>query len=309
MSVLNFTRLSIAEIVLLPRSIKNGIVAAIFISTLLFGVFLMLNVPWQQMQYLSKKHNALKLELTVLQHQVAILPQLKRQVITLEEDYASYIKHDKTDFSFADVLQDVARAAAADKFDLNNIHPEAAQAIAGEKTFPLGFTAILNYQQLLTFCKLMSKFDYPVLIDELNIQKTNNAEELFLQAKIIAYQNKEPLLTVNNSNAAGAWQKKAEQKRSLRHKEKLNIIRDPFVAASNAASFDLAQWASNELKFLGVFQKADSTFGIVEDPLGNVYHVTYGMRIGAKHSKILQITEQGIVTEHAEDNILQQLNE
>jgi Tfp pilus assembly protein PilO len=258
---------------------------------------------------LSKKHSALNLELKLLQHQIDILPQLKKQVFELEEDYASYIRHDKTEFSFTDVLQDIARTAAADKFDLNNIHPEPMQTIAGENVYPLGFTAILNYRQLLAFCKLMLKFDYPVLIDELSIQKTNNAEELFLQAKIVAYQNAELLLTRHNGSLADGGQEKTEQKRLLRYKAKLSIVRDPFVAASNAVTYDLAQWASNELKFLGIFQQGEGTFGIVEDPLGNVYHVTYGMRIGATHSKILQITEQGIVTEHAADNILQQLIE
>jgi Tfp pilus assembly protein PilO len=301
--IFNLAQLSVAEIALLPRGIKNSIVVVIFIGTLCFGFLLILDPLWQQMQNLSKKHSALNSKLKLLQHQAAVLPQLKKQVLVLEEDYASYIRQDKVDFSFTDVLQDVARTAAAEKFDLNNIHPEMPQTVAGEKEYPLSFTAILNYRQLLAFCKLMLKFDYPVLIDELSMQKTNNAEELFLQAKIVAYQNAEPLLTGNNDNIADGWQKKIEQKRLLRHRLKLSIVRDPFVAASNAAICDLAQWASNELKFLGIFQQGDATFGIVEDPLGNVYHVTYGMRIGAGHSKILQINEQGIITEHGADNI------
>lgn len=78
--------------------------------------------------------------------------------------------------------------------------------------------------------------------------------------------------------------------------------RDIFKLSTVAMSLDL--WSSKELAFLGLVKQGELTLGIVSDPLGGIYRVAVGDRIGLNQSKITAIDKHGITTVNRTDNLL-----
>ena len=117
---------------------------------------------------------------------------------------------------------------------------------------------------------------YLVVIEDLSLQKKNNedVDDLQMQILLMIYKNKYML-----AEGIKSW--------SI----PLTI---PHIFKQGINSKDLYLWANKELRFLGLIKEAGAVFGVISDPLGGVYRVKVGDKVGLNNSVIAAINECGI---------------
>lgn len=193
------------------------------------------------------------------------------------------------DRGIADILDPLEKALATAQVDLNSIEPQEAKENQWVKIYPIKVEIKGEYKNLLQLINQLLHLPVLTTIEDLNLQKKQeekNNENLCLQILLMVYKNKY---------------------RTVQNPTNLSIPlsrRDIFKPEISAKNLNL--WSTKELCFLGLIKLGKMVLGIISDPLGEIYHVKVGDKIGLNQSEIMAIDAAGIRTTEQSDYILRE---
>lgn len=197
------------------------------------------------------------------------------------------------DFNIVDIIKILEQATNNSQTQLQLLEPQAIIEEEALVIYPIKLEVSGCYMNMVNFINSIFKQPYFVVFKELELQrKGNDNEELRMQALLMAYKNKIPLpkSTVNEQLLSN------------------NAIKTPErdIFTKTVGKVNLFLWSCSELRFLGILQQGQITYGIVSDPLGNIHRVRVGDKIGLKESKVITINKQGIATINKSENIFRE---
>ena len=183
------------------------------------------------------------------------------------------------------ILNMLEKAVVAAQVTSILFEPQIIQQDEWFTIYPIKLELKGDYKKLLTFINNVLQPPYLVIIEEFNIQKKKDADEddLTMQILLMVYKNK--YATVKNISTLSI----PTFKRDIFKQE---IYRK-----------NLFLWSSKELRFLGLIKQGQMNYSVVGDPLGGIYRVTVGDKIGLKQSEIVAIDKCGIKTTEQAENI------
>jgi Tfp pilus assembly protein PilO len=183
------------------------------------------------------------------------------------------------DFSVINILNSLEKAAADSQTELQLLEPQSIKEEESLVVYPVRLEVYGQYKKLMEFLNNVLKQPYFTLFEELILQKKSTDDrnnDLNLQVLLVVYKNKK--------STEGA----------IKNGIISLVERDVFVKAASKANLFL--WSERELHFLGVVKQKQNIYGFVSDPLGMIYRVAVGDKIGLKQNKIIAIDESGVKT-------------
>ena len=172
-----------------------------------------------------------------------------------------------------DILHKVEKAATNAQIELQLLEPQLQQK---NTSFLLKLETYGQYSNLLKFINNIFNFEYCVIFKELNLQKRISNKQ-FIELRMQA------LLSIYSTKAAATKNIAIDLPKH-----------DVFTKTINQPN--LLLWSRTELTFLGVMQQNQKIYGFISDPMGIIYRVTVGDKLGLKPSKITAIDAGGITT-------------
>lgn len=177
----------------------------------------------------------------------------------------------------------------------SNLEPYLFEPLPTQETqwftvYPIRLEFDGMYKNLLSFLNQVLRLPYLVVVDDLVLRKktTNDSDGLNIRVVLTIYKNK----FVFSKEFIPA---------SLDDFSISDDDRDIFSQIKARGSLHL--WATQELHFLGLIKQNQKMVGIVGDPVGGVYQVMVGDKIGLNQTKIISIDKCKIVTANQLDNI------
>lgn len=172
-----------------------------------------------------------------------------------------------------------------------------------------------TYRDITKFMQGIKQIKYITLLTNFTMQPVpgddEEKKELFLSGilysyKIIIPQSCRDLDAINNGERANVYSSSLDilksqdknKKSILKSAAKTNTITaiaDPFLLFKNKPD-NLTNFSCNEFKYAGFIIHQNTPKGILIDPLGAIYYVNVGDKIGINYSKIKSINATAIVT-------------
>ena len=166
-----------------------------------------------------------------------------------------------------DILHKVEKSATNARVELQLLEPQLKDA-----AFLLKLEIYGEYKNLLKFINNIFHLQYFAIFKELNLRPNNKQfTELRMQTLLNIYGTK-----------------------SATTKNIVINLPEHDIFTKTISKPDLFLWSSTELTFLGVIQQNQKVYGFITDPMGTIYHVTVGDKLGLEPSKITAIDANGI---------------
>jgi len=204
-----------------------------------------------------------------------------------------------TVINLASLVKNLANLAMFAKADLVFVKPGQEFCKNSLCYFPLQISIVGNWQQIITFIFALAKTEKLYVLYDLVLQPYGDnlqaTKLLRLDGQVLVYKLQESAISASatKSNGTPNWQK------LFLHRLKLNDL----FFLDNAKLRDLYLWDTANFKMLGTIKQDKQIWGIIADPVGNIYHVTAGMQIGVRHYRILKVSEEAIIVEQSAGNI------
>ena len=267
---------------------KINILNKRFVVNLALGILTMVLGYNADIIFLYKKIEALQKQIANTEKQI----QTKRQAISMEQGskllpapLAERLVRPASGLEVISILEILENAVVAARVTSSLFESEALQEDEWFLIYPVKLEIKGTYKKLLMFINNVLRLPYLVTIEDLNLQKKkdDDADDLNMLVFLTVYKNKH--------SVAG------KIKSASIHISERDIFKQEIYKKN------LYLWLSKELQFLGLITQAKTTFGVVSDPMGGIYRVTIGDKIGLNQSKITAVDECSITTTKKEDNI------
>ena len=237
--------------------------------------------------------NFLYKKLAATQRQVATLKEqvrLAQQKLTLLPVSPVKQSGEKTirlvpELEVVDILSILEKEIVAAKIAPGLFEPGRAQENGKFIVYPIKLELVGEYKNLLMFINNLLKDQSLITIEELSLQKKKEegGDNLHLQVLVVFYKSKH----VYERNS----------------KEVSIPVFERDLFKPGVGKKDLFLWSSQELNFFGLMKQAGIVFGVIGDPVGNIYRVKVGDSFGLNRSVITAISECGVKTARQADNI------
>lgn len=183
------------------------------------------------------------------------------------------------------ILSILEKAVVGAQITSTSFEPQAVQQDEWFMVYPIKLELEGDYKKLLIFINNVLQLSYLVAIEDLNIQKKkdDDRDNLIARILLVVYKNKHTVAR-DISNL-------------FIHVSERDIFKQEIYRKN------LFLWSSKELRFLGLIKQGQMNFGVVSDPLGGVYRVVAGDKIGLNQSEIIAVDKCGITTVKMTENI------
>ncbi|MCL5260097.1 MAG: pilus assembly protein PilP [Gammaproteobacteria bacterium] len=199
----------------------------------------------------------------------------------------------------SDFLAEIGNLARTSDVEILTLAPGPNKISEIFNIYPFQIVLLGSYAALTKFVDLLLENNYFFTLPNFNLKVDPNnqifTEQILLTGTIVGY-------TLTNFDPK-MIQYREPPKRS---KKSFLSLRNPFLAQpTNSKKLNLQDQALlANLKFIGNINAAKKDLAIVSDGEGRIYQLTVGDHIGLHQSRILRISNAGIYTENAEDNLL-----
>lgn len=221
------------------------------------------------------------------QQETVINYTLKQTQQILQQAPNHLAAHFCTNFELTTLLDTLAKLAKNTQIDLQIIKPGTTQHKNQLIIYPLYLVASGKYPNFIAFNTALTQLNLLTSIPTYKIYSVNDS--LVLAANIFAYKNSHCRQTTEIKFSGDAT--------------KIVATRDPFLKTYSQLNLELTQWDSSNLSFVGMISDNHNNIAIIEDPLGFIYHLTVGEKIGLKQAQVKQITATAIITDDVTQNI------
>jgi Tfp pilus assembly protein PilO len=257
-----------------------------FIVSTIFSVLVAAIVYITDINFLYKKLAMTQKQITVIKKEIGITQQKQKlpRSLSIEHQVVRGV-HMIPELELVSVLDDLGKEMAASQVAARVLEPLPIQQNENFIIYPIKLELDGGYKSLFMFINRVLRLPYLVVVEDLDLQKNKDEglEDLNLQTMLMIYKNK----YIMDKNA-----KSVELSFAKRD------IFKPEIGRTN-----IYLWSSKELRFFGLIKQAGLVFGVIGDPLGGIYRVGVGDKIGLNRSVIVGISECGITTTKQTDAI------
>lgn len=246
---------------------------------LFIGIFIILIITIFKLDlnYLYKKNKLLQEKIIALNTAILTSKQKIHNFTKLSNNATK--KFTTINFNFDQYLAEIDNIANKSHVKIILLKPFVMNSKVNS-TIATAITIKGNYQELVKFIFGVKSIKYLTLFNNLSLKKiSDDQDELLLEGVLYSYE-----YAINSK---------------IFYTNNISQLHNPFnFVVEKNKNKKLTNFACNQFKFIGLIKQHNKNDAVLIDPLGHVFQVGLGDKIGLNKNKIIRIKRDTIILDN-----------